>query len=211
MIARRPVLIVEADDTTRRSLTRKFDRLWPVVAGGTLTEALMWLRTGCPTCAVVGAELPDGHGAEVLTAIRDSYPWVPILATARGHDQAQFVRTAQRIGAEYSGNPSQDAIAHFARRQAIREHVRCEALLRAVDGLASTNKFSLRETELLALACLFYSYSKIANRLGTGEETVRAQAQTLAAKSGKTLKELAYDLRSRHCEESDHGGLSCVP
>ncbi len=71
----------------------------PLVAGaGTIREALALAAVLPPDVAVVDWRLPDGHGPELVRALRRIHPAIRVLVVS-SNEQAHLVRASIRAGA----------------------------------------------------------------------------------------------------------------
>ena len=94
------ILLVEDDDRLRRALAITLTSQGHDVRGaGTVAEAVHLAQSRIFDCAIVDLGLPDGDGADVIRALRDSGRTDPVIVLSARRDQADKV-SALDLGAD---------------------------------------------------------------------------------------------------------------
>ena len=105
-VERRRVLLVEDDVALRRNVGRVLERAgFAVASAGTLREAYEVAGDFVPDHAVLDLNLEDGHGMELIEALRELRPNVRIVVTT-GYDSIASSLVALKAGAaDYLAKP----------------------------------------------------------------------------------------------------------
>ena len=96
---RRPsVLLVEDNPLDALLITERFGDSYAFRRAESLAVAVREIQLSPPEVAVVDLTLPDGRGAEIITALRAAAPDVPLIAHS-GLDAASAADVALGAGA----------------------------------------------------------------------------------------------------------------
>lgn len=194
--ARGAILLVD-DDEGMADAIRPLAKVggWTLVCARSVAAADVRLRSPARFVGlVIDGRLPDGRGVLVLRQARQRHPCVNILALTACGEDGEFANVAHEIGAEYAQKPS-SAVEVFFRRLIVRQHHSDESVVRVIDGFAAAQRLSFRETEVVALGMLDYSYKEMGEAMGVTVNTVRDFERAIRAKSGEPLSGILFLLR----------------
>jgi CheY-like chemotaxis protein len=91
------VLIIDDEDMMVRVLKRQLANDYEVSTARSKSEALEYCRDTRPDCVLVDWFLPDVQGPELIGALRQVYPDVPIVAMS---GQSEIVQWASEQGVQ---------------------------------------------------------------------------------------------------------------
>ena len=92
------VLLVEDNPLDALLLTEQLADDYDFRRAESLADAVREIQSGPPDCAIVDLTLPDGRGAEVISALREVAPDVPLVAHS-GLDASFIADEALAAGA----------------------------------------------------------------------------------------------------------------
>jgi DNA-binding NarL/FixJ family response regulator len=186
------VLLVDDHELIRQGLARAFERdeeMSVVGQAGSVTEGLAAWRELKPDVVVTDLQMPDGHGLDVVRAIRetDDATGVVVLTMHAGDDQifaAMEAGASAFVGKDTRATEVVSAAKHAA--VAPRTFL-CAGLSQAVMRRATTPappKLSSREAEVLGLLADGLGTGDIASSLYMSESTAKTHITHIYQKLG---------------------------
>ena len=193
------VVVVEPDGDLRHEVAEALsgdDILVSAVCGWGREGARLAVELA-PAVAIVGPQLPDMDGTELIRVVHREAPQVAILVLTADESE-EFALHALRAGAAgvLSRRVGLDALPRIVRSLAAGEAVITRALsMRLVELLRVQpaagrgmrpvrSDLSTREWEVLDLLCAGASTAGVAGTLGLATETVRSHVKRLLRKLG---------------------------
>ena len=186
------VLLVDDHELIRQGLARAFERdadMTVIGQAGSVAEGISAWHSLQPDVVVTDLQLPDGHGLEVVRAIRETSDTtgVVVLTMHAGDDQ---IFAAMEAGA--SGFVGKDArateVVSAAKHAAVAPRsFLCAGLSQAVMRRATSPappKLSGREAEVLALLADGLGTGEIASSLYMSESTAKTHITHIYQKLG---------------------------
>lgn len=142
----------------------------------------------------------DGsNGLDAAAAVKKLHPETKIIAVT-SLVESSWLKRAAEIGIEsfYYKEAAQESIMDVLERTIRGESVYPDAAPRVVMGLAGSDEFTDRELEVLRLMTTGMSNSRIAQRLGISEGTVKTFIHSMLKKTGYANRtQLAIEARVR--------------
>lgn len=142
----------------------------------------------------------DGsNGLDAAAAVKKLRPETKIVAVT-SMAEASWLRRAAEIGIEsfYYKEAAKESILEVLERTIQGESVYPDAAPRVAMGLAGSEEFTDRELEVLRLMTTGMSNSRIGQRLGISEGTVKSFIHSMLEKTGYANRtELAIEARVR--------------
>ena len=186
------VLLVDDHELIRQGLARAFERdedMSVVGQAGSVREGVEAFRELLPDVVVTDLQLPDGHGLEVVRAIREvsDTAGVVVLTMHAGDDQifaAMEAGASAFVGKDTRATEVVSAAKHAA--VAPRTFL-CSGLSEAMMRRATSPappKLSGRETEVLALLADGLGTGEIASTLYLSESTAKTHITHIYQKLG---------------------------
>ncbi|MCF6377271.1 response regulator transcription factor [Nocardioides KLBMP 9356] len=186
------VLLVDDHELIRQGLARAFERddeMTVVGQAGTLAEGVAAWETLQPDVVVTDLQLPDGHGLDVVRAIRatDDSTGVVVLTMHAGDDHifaAMEAGASAFVGKDTRASEVVSAAKHAA--VAPRTFL-CAGLSQAVMRRATSPappKLSGREAEVLTLLADGLGTGEIASSLYMSESTAKTHITHIYQKLG---------------------------
>jgi DNA-binding NarL/FixJ family response regulator len=186
------VLLVDDHELIRQGLARAFERdseMTVVGQAGSVAEGLSAWESLSPDVVVTDLQLPDGHGLEIVRAIRarDETTGVVVLTMHAGDDQifaAMEAGASGFVGKDTRANEVVSAAKHAA---VAPKTFLCAGLSQAVMRRATTPappKLSAREAEVLSLLADGLGTGEIASSLYMSESTAKTHITHIYQKLG---------------------------
>ena len=186
------VLLVDDHELIRQGLARAFERdsgMEVVAQAGSVADGLSAYREHSPAVVVTDLQLPDGHGLDLVRAIRstDDETGLVVLTMHAGDDH---IFAAMEAGASgFVGKDSRATeVVSAARHAAVAPKTfLCAGLSAAVMRRSSTPaapKLSAREEEVLVLLAEGLGTSEIAGRLYLSDSTAKTHITHIYQKLG---------------------------
>jgi DNA-binding NarL/FixJ family response regulator len=186
------VLLVDDHELIRQGLARAFERdddMTVVGQAGTVAEGVAAWRDLAPDVVVTDLQLPDGHGLDVVRAIRahNDTVGVVVLTMHAGDDQ---IFAAMEAGASaFVGKDTRATeVVSAAKHAAVAPRTFLCAGLSAAMMRRATNpsppRQSAREEEVLSLLADGLGTSEIAGRLYLSESTAKTHITHIYQKLG---------------------------
>lgn len=186
------VLLVDDHELIRQGLARAFERdqdMTVIGQAGNAAEARQAYADLLPDVVVTDLQLPDGHGLDIVRAVREvsDTTGVVVLTMHAGDDQ---IFAAMEAGASgFVGKDSRAAeVISAAKHAAVAPRTfLCSGLSAAMMRRASapvTPKLSGREEEVLALLADGLGTGEIAGRLYLSESTAKTHITHIYQKLG---------------------------
>ncbi len=186
------VLLVDDHELIRQGLARAFERdddMTVVGQAGTVAEGVSAWADLRPDVVVTDLQLPDGHGLDVVRAVREKSDTtgVVVLTMHAGDDQ---IFAAMEAGASaFVGKDTRAAeVVSAARHAAVAPRTfLCSGLSQAVMRRATSPappRLSGRETEVLSLLADGLGTSEIASSLYMSESTAKTHITHIYQKLG---------------------------
>lgn len=177
----------------QRSLEAEHD-FEVVGAAATAAEALATIGAANPDVSIVDLQLPDRDGADLIVALRASWPRMRIVVVS-GHDDEYRVAEALRAGANgymLKAAPVESIIAGIreaAAGGAPLTPTLTEGVLRAMrksggDGRGAIDVLTAREIQVLRLFASGRSTREVAASLGISPKTVETHRVRIYEKLG---------------------------
>lgn len=192
------VLVVEDDRPWFRTLRRALLRLGAsdVVAADRIGRGWELAREESWDAAILDVMLPDGHGLELLEALRREQPRLPVLVQTATRDWT-LINEAQRLHARFLVKPfDEDHLRAFVDAAMEEKALRDSAPDVLLTRLASEHHFTPTEQTMLLLLARGTRRSTIARERGVAEGTVKTQIQAMLrkARAGSVLELLGRAL-----------------
>ena len=186
------VLLVDDHELIRQGLARAFERddqMTVVGQAGSIEEGVSAWETLQPDVVVTDLQLPDGHGLDVVRAIRasDETTGVVVLTMHAGDDH---IFAAMEAGASaFVGKDTRAAeVVSAAKHAAVAPRTfLCAGLSQAVMRRAAAPappRLSGRESEVLALLAEGLGTAEIASSLFMSESTAKTHITHIYQKLG---------------------------
>lgn len=186
------VLLIDDHELIRQGLARAFERddaMTVVGQAGSVAEGLAAIEELAPDVVVTDLQLPDGHGLDVVRAVRadDAVTGLVVLTMHAGDEH---IFAAMEAGASaFVGKDSKAAeVVSAAKHAAVAPRTfLCAGLSAAMMRRASTPstpKLSGREVEVLGLLADGLGTSEIAGRLYLSESTAKTHITHIYQKLG---------------------------
>ncbi len=128
---RRTLLIVDDDEAPRLALEHAFKKEYRILLAANGPQALAIVAAEPVDAAIVDIRMPGMSGIELLTHIKEQYPWVEVVILT-GYETFESARQALRLGAcDYLTKPAdlrtmRAAVAHAMHARHLSERVREE-------------------------------------------------------------------------------------
>ncbi|WP_137939669.1 response regulator [Chitinivorax sp. B] len=181
------VLIVEDDSALRDALSTLLRANgFPVIAVGAGNDLLLIEKWPEMACVLLDLNLPDISGLEVLAAIRQRRPKMPVvMMTAKG--QIKTAVEAMKIGAmDFLEKPLEESVLLDRLNQAHQRYVAEAGKTYASSGMMS--RLTTREREILACLAEGLTSKEVGQRLSISPRTVDVhRANILAKLEAKTV------------------------
>jgi DNA-binding NarL/FixJ family response regulator len=186
------VLLVDDHELIRQGLARAFERdddMTVIGQAGTVTAGIELFSELSPDIVVTDLQLPDGHGLDIVRAVREisDETGVVVLTMHAGDDQ---IFAAMEAGASaFVGKDTKASDVISAARHAVvaPRTFMCAGLSAAMMRRASAPaapRLSGREAEVLALLAEGLGTSEIAARLLMSESTAKTHITHIYQKLG---------------------------
>lgn len=186
------VLLIDDHELIRQGLARAFERddaMTVVGQAATVADGVAAFTDLQPDVVVTDLQLPDGHGLDVVRAIREvsDTAGVVVLTMHAGDDQ---IFAAMEAGASgFVGKDSKATeVVSATKHAAVAPHTfLCSGLSAAMMRRATTPttpKLSKREEEVLALLAEGLGTGEIAGRLYLSESTAKTHITHIYQKLG---------------------------
>ena len=186
------VLLVDDHELIRQGLARAFERdadMSVVAQAGNVADGVAAWESTRPDVVVTDLQLPDGHGLDIVRAIRttDQSTGVVVLTMHAGDDQ---IFAAMEAGASaFVGKDTRAAeVVSAAKHAAVAPRTfLCAGLSQAVMRRAAspaTPKLSGREAEVLGLLADGLGTAEIASSLYMSESTAKTHITHIYQKLG---------------------------
>lgn len=186
------VLLVDDHELIRQGLARAFERdddMSVVGQAGTVAEGVAAWESLRPDVMVTDLQLPDGHGLDVVRAIRriSDTTGVVVLTMHAGDDQI-FAAMEAGASAFVGKDTKATEVVSAAKHAAVAPRTFLCAGLSAAMMRRATNpappKLSSREDEVLGLLADGLGTSEIAGRLYLSESTAKTHITHIYQKLG---------------------------
>ena len=202
-MARTRVLIVDDQLMVRQlfELYLKSDERYELVESLSSAAQVENFVRACPVDLILmDILMNDGsNGLDAAAAVKAIRPETRIVAVT-SMVEASWLKRAAQIGIEsfYYKEAAQESIMEVLERTMQGESVYPDAAPRVAMGLAGSEEFTERELEVLRLMTTGMSNSRIAQRLGISEGTVKTFIHSMLEKTGYANRtELAIEARVR--------------
>lgn len=186
------VLLVDDHELIRQGLARAFERdedMTVVGQAGSVEEGISAWESLRPEVVVTDLQLPDGHGLDVVRAIRASNDTTGVVVLTM-HAGDDHIFAAMKAGASaFVGKDTRAAeVVSAAKHAAVAPRTfLCAGLSQAVMRRATspaTPKLSGREAEVLALLADGLGTGEIASSLYLSESTAKTHITHIYQKLG---------------------------
>ena len=186
------VLLVDDHELIRQGLARAFERdedMTVVGQAGSLAEGVSAFESLRPDVVVTDLQLPDGHGLDVVRAIRASSDTTGVVVLTM-HAGDEHIFAAMEAGASaFVGKDTRAAeVVSAAKHAAVAPRTfLCAGLSQAVMRRASSPappKLSGREAEVLGLLADGLGTGEIASSLYMSESTAKTHITHIYQKLG---------------------------
>jgi DNA-binding NarL/FixJ family response regulator len=186
------VLLVDDHELIRQGLARAFERdedMTVVGQAGSLQEGVSAWQSLQPDVVVTDLQLPDGHGLDVVRAIRASNDTTGVVVLTM-HAGDEHIFAAMEAGASaFVGKDTRAAeVVSAAKHAAVAPRTfLCAGLSQAVMRRATSPappKLSVREAEVLSLLADGLGTAEIASSLYMSESTAKTHITHIYQKLG---------------------------
>jgi FixJ family two-component response regulator len=202
-------LVVEDDERTARAIARILETFGgPAVTAATLVEGFRFVRSPQGFCAaIIDVMLPDGSGLDLLPALLQRRPEIPVLMVT-ACDDYETIRRAQLLGAEFLLKPWRaENVRAFARRALASASPR-QRLSQCVASFAKRHRLSPRETELVRLAVSGAAPTDLPRLMGVKPSTLKTLTRRVLYKArAARLGEVVREIQSQVFDAEAGGGL----
>ena len=186
------VLLVDDHELIRQGLARAFERdadMTVVGQAGNVAEGIAAWQTLQPDVVVTDLQLPDGHGLEVVRAIRatSDTTGVVVLTMHAGDDQIFAAMEAGASGFVATDTRATEVVSAAKHAAVAPRSFLCAGLSQAVMRRATSPappKLSGREAEVLALLADGLGTGEIASSLYMSESTAKTHITHIYQKLG---------------------------
>jgi DNA-binding NarL/FixJ family response regulator len=186
------VLLVDDHELIRQGLARAFERdadMTVVGQAGNVAEGISAWRTLQPDVVVTDLQLPDGHGLEVVRAIRETSDTtgVVVLTMHAGDDQIFAAMEAGASGFVGKDTRATEVVSAAKHAAVAPRSFLCAGLSQAVMRRATSPappKLSGREAEVLGLLADGLGTGEIASTLYMSESTAKTHITHIYQKLG---------------------------
>jgi DNA-binding NarL/FixJ family response regulator len=186
------VLLVDDHELIRQGLARAFERdadMTVVGQAGTVADGVAAWRDLRPDVVVTDLQMPDGHGLDVVRAIRaDSDTTGVVVLTMHAGDDQIFAAMEAGASAFVGKDTRATEVVSAAKHAAVAPRTfLCAGLSAAMMRRATTPsppRLSSREEEVLALLADGLGTGEIAGRLYLSESTAKTHITHIYQKLG---------------------------
>src|SRR6478609_8132184 len=186
------VLLVDDHELIRQGLARAFERdadMTIVGQAANVADGVAAWRSLQPDVVVTDLQLPDGHGLEVVRAIRasDDTTGVVVLTMHAGDDQIFAAMEAGASGFVGKDTRASEVVSAAKHAAVSPRSFLCAGLSQAVMRRAtspSPPKLSAREAEVMALLADGLGTGEIASSLYMSESTAKTHITHIYQKLG---------------------------
>ena len=186
------VLLVDDHELIRQGLARAFERdadMTVIGQAGSVAEGISAWHSLQPDVVVTDLQLPDGHGLEVVRAIRETSDTtgVVVLTMHAGDDQIFAAMEAGASGFVGKDTRATEVVSAAKHAAVAPRSFLCAGLSQAVVRRATspaTPKLSGREAEVLALLADGLGTGEIASTLYMSESTAKTHITHIYQKLG---------------------------
>ena len=186
------VLLVDDHELIRQGLARAFERdqdMSVIGQAGNVAEARQAYSSLLPDVVVTDLQLPDGHGLDIVRAVREvsDTTGVVVLTMHAGDDQIFAAMEAGASGFVGKDSRATEVISAAKHAAVAPRTFLCSSLSAAMMRRASapvTPKLSGREEEVLALLADGLGTGEIAGRLYLSESTAKTHITHIYQKLG---------------------------
>jgi DNA-binding NarL/FixJ family response regulator len=186
------VLLVDDHELIRQGLARAFERdadMTVVGQAGNVADGISAWRTLHPDVVVTDLQLPDGHGLDVVRAIRatNDTTGVVVLTMHAGDDQIFAAMEAGASGFVGKDTRATEVVSAAKHAAVAPRSFLCAGLSQAVMRRATSPappKLSGREAEVLALLADGLGTGEIASSLYMSESTAKTHITHIYQKLG---------------------------
>jgi DNA-binding NarL/FixJ family response regulator len=180
------LVLVDQQETLRDGLAMLLERQGFKVKGCATTAARgeEVIAERRPDAAVVGVDLPDERGTELIRRLNDQPP-CPKFVIYTGLDDPDLLEAAYRSGARgLVAKPSDLSVLVDALREVLRggRYFDRSFATKNGDGVDAAKTLSSRESEILAMLAEGLTGEQIARRLVLSPETVRTHVRNAMEK-----------------------------
>jgi DNA-binding NarL/FixJ family response regulator len=179
------LVLVEQHEALRDGLAVLLERRGFEVVGCATTAARgeEVIAERRPDVAVVGVDLPDERGTELVKRLNDLPPW-PKFVIYTGHDEPEMLEAAYRAGARgLVAKPAGLSVLVDALREVWRGGRYFDrSFAKPSNGNGGEKALSGRESQVLAMLAQGLTGEEIAQRLVLSPETVRTHVRNAMGK-----------------------------
>ncbi len=186
------VLLVDDHELIRQGLARAFDRneqTTVVGQAGNVAEAMSRWRDLQPDVVVTDLQLPDGHGLDVVRAVRAASATTGLVVLTMHAGDEQIFAAMEAGASAFVGKDSKvGEVVSAAKHAAVTPRTfictgLTAAMMRRANG-PSTPTLSAREDEVLSLLADGLGTGEIAGRLFLSESTAKTHITHIYQKLG---------------------------
>lgn len=208
------VFLVEDDHITLASLSAKIrqnSHLALVGAVSTCKQALVFLAENDVDVLLTDLDLPDGDGAEIITAARSRQPSLLAMVISVFGDERHVLHAIQAGASGYllkdgGAHEIGDAISQLVQGHSPISPTIAHHLIKALQPIPCRSSelpeltLSERELEVLTLAAKGFTYSEIA-------EMIDVSASTVSTYTRRVYTKLSVNSKSQAIYEASRMGL----
>ncbi|RYB95514.1 response regulator transcription factor [Nocardioides oleivorans] len=186
------VMLVDDHELIRQGLARAFERdedMHVVGQAGSVNEGLRVFGELTPDVVVTDLQLPDGHGLEIVRAIREGNDAVGLVVLTMHAGDEQIFAAMEAGASAFVGKDSKSSeVVSAAKHAAVAPRTfLCAGLSAAMMRRATAPaapRLSAREEEVLELLAEGLGTSDIAGRLYLSESTAKTHITHIYQKLG---------------------------
>lgn len=200
------IIVVEDDAVTRSRIVQQLNAsLHPgeILEADTLAVAQKLIRKGAADCWLIDLGLPDGHGIDLIRAVRRSQPGANVLVITVFGDASNVVKSIEAGANGYllkdavehdlcravdavnaGGTPLSPLVASLLLERFVRPRSTSHAMATGSSKPASEGQPVLtpREVELLELFARGYTYQEAAELMGVHVSTIQSHVRNIYGK-----------------------------
>jgi DNA-binding NarL/FixJ family response regulator len=212
-MARRKLLWVDDHALTLRAYARSVRLDFAFVSGASVGEATQVLagQAEPPECAVVDFCLPDGDARDVVRALWERFPGVPVAITT-GKDLPEVERLLVGVRVEVIAKGHRPRLDRFLQRAPLTLLRALPSVAHAIDTIAVAHGLRPREVRILSFLASGSTRATLAEDMQVNPDTLKSQLATLFQRMSlhSTVEILAHVLALAARSDRSPGAGECA-